>query len=90
KAQTLEEDYSDVETSGSRITKLRIDGEKLDNEAFYNVVTTDFIANGGFRYFWFEKAEVYRGMTLPDLVIDYIRKKSPVAPQVEGRIHVIP
>ena len=52
------------------------------------VATNDYLAGGGDGYAVFESGANWyaTGFVLADVVADYIREHSPVAPQVEGRI----
>jgi 5'-nucleotidase len=66
---------------------VTVDGEKLDPERTYRVVTIDYLhTNPQFRLSLGQGTNVTYGGLCLDAVIDYIRAHSPVRPQVEGRI----
>ena len=60
-----------------RITVNSINGKPFDENAEYQVLTTDFCANGGDTYYAFTKAasNIDTGFLLDDSVSDYIEKK---------------
>lgn len=73
---------------GERVREIRIDGEALDPNRTYELVTTNFLVDTADR-----EAVLARGknlnrlkdMTLRDLLIDYIRDNSPISPIREPR-----
>jgi len=80
----------EIISNGSRVRKLIIGGEELNERKSYRVVTTDFIASGGYDYFWLEELEIVPGKELTQVVIDYIRINSPITVQFEDRIVIEP
>lgn len=78
--------------AGSRVIAIEVaegDGYRpIDPNAVYRVATNDYLAGGGDGYTVFESGANWyaTGFVLADVVADYIREHSPVAPQVEGRI----
>jgi len=76
---------------GERVLNVMINGEKLDLEKMYSVATNDFIAAGGDKYSMFADAEVLGEYGVLDgAMIEYLEEKGTIAPQVEGRITVLP
>jgi 5'-nucleotidase len=79
---------------GSRVTKLEIkSGETfapLDPAKTYRVITNNFMLNGGDGYVIFAQGtnQLDLGFVMADVVADYIKAKSPITPQLEGRIEV--
>jgi 5'-nucleotidase len=79
---------------GSRVTKLEIkSGETfapLDPAKTYRVITNNFMLNGGDGYVIFAQGtnQLDLGFVMADVVADYIKAKSPVTLQLEGRIEV--
>jgi 5'-nucleotidase len=82
--------FDPTQEPGSRIVEVLLDnGEPLDPEAIYSVVTNDFMRNGGDGYASFAEDAIDPydfGKPLDQAVMEYIEANSPVAPQVEGRI----
>lgn len=74
-------------TSEERITNVKVNGEPIDEEAYYTVATNDFLAAGGDGYTVFTDAEhVAEFGGLDEILADYIRTQGTVSPEVEGRI----
>ena len=75
--------------AGSRVLEVTVDGEYLDLEKDYNIVTNDFMAIGGDGYTSFEgKPIIEEGALLSDVLVDYLKKEGTVKPKVEGRITI--
>lgn len=79
--------------AGSRITDIQVsDGRggfvALDPNATYRVAVNNFIANGGDGYSVLQQGtnRVDTGFIDADVLVEYIQSRSPVSPQVEGRI----
>ncbi len=75
---------------GARISDVMVNGEAIDLEATYGVVTNNFVRNGGDGYKMFVDAEnAYDfGPNLEDVVAEYIGENSPVSVELDGRITV--
>ncbi|MDL1899341.1 multifunctional 2',3'-cyclic-nucleotide 2'-phosphodiesterase/5'-nucleotidase/3'-nucleotidase [Anaerolineae bacterium CFX9] len=81
---------------GSRIVSVEVEGEDgsfspIDPEAIYYVASNDFMRNGGDGYTMFEENAINPydfGSPLDQVLADYIRDHSPVAPVLEGRINL--
>lgn len=89
-AQCINIAVEEVEKEGHRIRSFRINGEKFDDDDTYSIVTTDFVSNGGFGYYWLAEKSHISGRKLSEIIIDYISKNSPVSSQYEGRIVIEP
>lgn len=77
---------------GDRITEIVIDGERVEPEKTYRLCVNSFIAGGGDGHTVIRDAKGFRrdtGLLDIDALVDYIRKNSPVDPQVEGRIRIL-
>jgi 5'-nucleotidase/UDP-sugar diphosphatase len=79
--------------AGSRITGIQVsDGRggftPIDPNASYRVVVNNFIAGGGDGYSVLQRGanKVDTGFLDADVLVEYLRARSPVNPQVEGRI----
>jgi 5'-nucleotidase/UDP-sugar diphosphatase len=72
-----------------RVTRFEIGGQVLSPDKIYNVVTTDFIAQGniGLNILTTLPPEkvYYSGVPVRLMVVEYIKEHSPLAPQVDGR-----
>ncbi|MSU00219.1 5'-nucleotidase C-terminal domain-containing protein [Tissierella pigra] len=76
---------------GSRITDLLVNGEKIDLDKKYKVVTNDFMAVGGDGYTMFAGAPVLAQYgLLSEVIAEYITELGEVAPEVEGRVIGLP
>ena len=81
--------YNPEKEVGKRITKLTINGEKIDKNKKYRVATNDFLANGGdgFSSFLDGTNRVGKGgYMVYSAMIDYISKRGTVSPQLEERV----
>lgn len=72
-----------------RVTLFEVGGEVLDPDRIYNVVTTDFIAQGniGLNILTTLPPDKihYSGVPVRLMVLEYIKNHSPLSPQVDGR-----
>ena len=82
--------YYDVsEPVGSRVKEVYIGGKPLTKEKTYTVTTIDFLSAGGDAFKTFKEGKnLLYGTNLRDLFVSYLKKHSPVAPHIEGRIIV--
>ncbi|HOV85531.1 MAG TPA: bifunctional UDP-sugar hydrolase/5'-nucleotidase [Syntrophobacteraceae bacterium] len=72
---------------GNRVVEVMVGTRPLEEQAVYRVVTNDFLAAGGDRFTAFKEGKnVTARESLRDVVIDYVAKRSPIAPVTEGRI----
>jgi 2',3'-cyclic-nucleotide 2'-phosphodiesterase (5'-nucleotidase family) len=70
-----------------RVVKAEAAGRPLASEGRYRVATNDFLAAGGDAYSVFRNGKnICYGDSLRDLFAAYLKKHSPVQPEVEGRI----
>jgi 5'-nucleotidase / UDP-sugar diphosphatase len=74
--------------AGKRVVSLEVGGRPLDGSKTYRVATNSFLAQGGDLYQTFLGGKVASdsGVLLSDLVMEYLRKHSPVAPSEPGRL----
>lgn len=60
---------------GSRISKVRINGEALKTDKTYTIATNDFLAAGGDTYYVFKNLESYNTyVALEDALVNYTRE----------------
>lgn len=82
--------FDPAKDAGERIVELLIAGEPVDPEATYKLATNDFLAAGGDGFTALAEFGITMEIGAMDEVItDYFRENSPVAPAVEGRITVV-
>ncbi len=81
-----------IKTKGKKITELKIGGQDFDINKTYKIVTSDYLAAGGDKYFFFNaplKIETLN-YKLRDAIIDYIKdetaKGNTIKAQTDGRI----
>jgi 5'-nucleotidase len=78
--------------AGNRIVSVEIQTESryvpLDMAATYRIVINDYLYSGGDGYTVFKDGDNYinASFTYFEIMLDYLKNNSPVAPQVEGRI----
>ena len=79
--------YDLKKPAGERLVKAEVGGEPLDPGKTYVVVTNDFLAAGGDKVIALSEGKniAYRDV-LSDVLVEYLKKHSPVSPRVEGRI----
>jgi len=72
---------------GKRVVKVEVGGRPLRPDKSYRVVTTDFVAAGGEKFATFREGKNVRyGDDMRDALVAYLKRHSPVRPEVEGRI----
>jgi len=81
--------YDLTKPVGRRVMTAEVHGVPLKLERVYSVVTNDFLAAGGDKFSLFKKGKnVHYGDAARDAFVDYLKKHSPVRPEIEGRIVV--
>lgn len=81
--------FDSKKPAGERVLKVFIGREPLDPEAMYSIAAPSFIANGGDGYTVFREARAAfldTQIVDVDLIVEGVRERGVVAPQVEGRI----
>jgi 2',3'-cyclic-nucleotide 2'-phosphodiesterase (5'-nucleotidase family) len=79
--------YDLKKPTGERVAKAEVGGEPLDHDRTYTVTTNDFLAAGGDKVAALKEGKnIGYGGTLMDALVEYLKKRSPVSPKVEGRI----
>jgi len=73
-----------------KVAEVTVGGNPLEPTKTYSVATNDFLLSGGNGYTMFAEGQnpCYVGSTLSAIVIDALRERGQVAPQIEGRITV--
>ncbi|KAH8722813.1 Metallo-dependent phosphatase-like protein [Phaeosphaeriaceae sp. PMI808] len=87
-SQGIKIEHNPKAANGSRLISVSIGNKPLDNSTTYQIVTLDFIAGGGDNFF----APVKDFITLDtqdDVLIRYIKAKSPVNIKLDKRIEAV-
>jgi 5'-nucleotidase len=79
---------------GWRVQDVRVNGQPLDPRKQYTVALTDYALGGGDGYTMFKSGKVLvspeTGGLLLTQVEAYVRRKGEIAPQVDGRLRMLP
>ncbi len=78
-----------IDTSGevNEAVDIMVNGEPIDLEANYKLVTNDFMGAGGDGYVMFADATILAEYgLLSEVLADYVRAEGEIAPALEGRI----
>lgn len=73
---------------GKRLVRLSVQGEPVDPQKTYTVVTIDFVAGGGDNFLAPIEGLVILD-TLDEVLVQYIQTHSPVQLELDGRIAVV-
>jgi len=73
-----------------KLVSIHINGEPLDMERVYKIVTLDFLATGGDNFFLAEDftGELITLDTLDEVVVNYVKAETPIDIAIDGRIAV--
>lgn len=80
---------------GGEVKSVTIDGRAIDENAIYQIVTLDYLADGNDNMTAFRNAltSINTGVTLRDVMIDYVKEQTRQGNEIEsvldGRITVI-
>jgi 2',3'-cyclic-nucleotide 2'-phosphodiesterase (5'-nucleotidase family) len=90
-AQEADDTAKKITKPGQRIVRITIGGQDIDlsdASKVYRVATNNFLAGGGDACYTFleGKNSLNTEVYMTDILESYIRKHSPIAPKVEGRI----
>ena len=80
--------YNPDAVSGGRLVAVEIDGEPLDEAKEYGIVTLDFLAGGGDNIFTATKDFVTLD-TQDEVLVQYVKKTSPIDISLDGRIEKV-
>lgn len=79
---------------GRRVQDVRVNGQPLDPRKQYTVALTDYALGGGDGYTMFKSGKVLvspeTGGLLLTQVEAYVRQKGEIAPEVDGRLRMLP
>lgn len=72
--------------AGERVVTVLFKDKEIDLEATFIVVTNGFLTSGGDGFEMLKKETIEEFGDMQEVLISYLRKHSPVAPKLEGRI----
>ncbi|MBF0300291.1 MAG: bifunctional metallophosphatase/5'-nucleotidase, partial [Oligoflexia bacterium] len=74
--------------AGKRVSDIKISGNDLDLNKYYNVATIEFLINGGDGYNLFKRGEEVKklNITLNKVVFDYIKDQENVMSHIDSRM----
>jgi 5'-nucleotidase / UDP-sugar diphosphatase len=79
--------------AGHRVSDVRVNGKPIDPTATYTLATPDYVLKGGDGYTMFAGQRVLIGPESGNLLVGalehLVTARSPIAPQVEGRIVLV-
>lgn len=80
--------YDESKPIGKRVVKCNIKGTPLDDNKTYNVLTSNFLADGGDGFLTFKKTLSYKktGVEMLQAMIDYLKQFKTYQPKIEGRV----
>ncbi|MCX7727767.1 MAG: 5'-nucleotidase C-terminal domain-containing protein, partial [Chitinispirillaceae bacterium] len=76
---------------GKRVVEVCVGDTLLSTDKIYRVATNDFLAAGGDNFLTFKKGKklLSEKKMVRDIFVEYLKKQSPISPQVEGRIIIM-
>ncbi|MBP9663028.1 MAG: bifunctional metallophosphatase/5'-nucleotidase [Pyrinomonadaceae bacterium] len=80
--------YDESKPVGSRIVKCNIKGVPLDDNRIYNVLTSNYLADGGDGFLAFKRTRSYKntGVEMVQSMVTYLKKFDAYHPKLEGRV----
>lgn len=80
--------YDEAKPVGSRVTSCLINGSALDDTKLYNVLTSNFLADGGDGFMSFKNAlsSQRTGVEILQSMIKYLKRSPKYNPRIEGRV----
>ncbi len=90
-ASNLTYRYDPTKEAGHRILEILVDGKPLDLKATYSIATNSFMADGGDDFTMLRQgSNIFNtGISITDLLQQYIQKHSPITPPALGRIEMV-
>ena len=77
-----------IETENGKINQALIDGENVEDDEFYYIATSDYLALGGDNMKFFSKGElISTGIKLRDLFLEYFKKNPEVKANKDIRLN---
>ncbi|MGD9581282.1 MAG: bifunctional UDP-sugar hydrolase/5'-nucleotidase [Vampirovibrionia bacterium] len=90
--QEMSSDYKKIVKKGKRIKSVMVNGQPLDEDKVYKVAAIDFLVNGGDAHISLRDgaSNIERtGVSLTNVLKQYLTAKKTVAPIVDDRIKII-
>jgi 5'-nucleotidase / UDP-sugar diphosphatase len=92
KPQSLTKNLMKIKEEGDRISVVFVNGKPLNLNHTYRIASNIFLLNGG-NGFWAMRDGATNiqntGLTLTEVLVEYLKNNDPISPQVENRIKVI-
>lgn len=87
-SQLLSEDDKQIIREGNRVRSISINQKPLDLDKYYTVATNDYVFGGGDGYVQFKYAKdvIKTDIQIQDLMLDYLKRHSPVGLQAPDYI----
>ncbi|KAF2271336.1 Metallo-dependent phosphatase [Westerdykella ornata] len=80
--------YNPDNANNTKLVSVKINNKELDNNTEYTIVTLDFLAGGGDNFFT-PTTDFISLDTQDEVLVQYIKKTSPVDIKLEGRIEKV-
>jgi len=89
-AQQVDSEGTTIESEGSRVTAVTIDGVDLADATTYRIATTAFVGAGSDGHVQLGEATptTSTGINERQAIVDYVAANSPVTPVLDGRIEL--
>jgi 2',3'-cyclic-nucleotide 2'-phosphodiesterase (5'-nucleotidase family) len=89
--QVMSLDGTKILKKGSRVRDIFINGQPLNPEKYYKIITNNFMDSGGDGYIQLKHAKntVYPDVLIQDLIINYIKNNSPLNLKFQDKINII-
>ncbi len=82
--------HLNIETSGNSLTKKLINGQEVNPEKDYYIATSDYLAFGGDRMYFFKKGEIIStGIKLRDLFLEKFKENPEIKAPTDIRLTFI-
>ncbi|KAI1264067.1 Metallo-dependent phosphatase [Xylariaceae sp. FL1019] len=82
-------EYNPDADVGSRLVKLTVGDDEVDDDTEYTVVTIDFVANGGDNILPPQTDELAVLDTLDEILVSYLGAHDPIDIELDGRISMV-
>jgi len=89
--QKLSDDGLSIIQEGQRVSDIKINGKPLEYDKYYKLAINDYMFNGGNGYVQFKNAINinHTGAIVQELIVNFIKEKSPVSVEVRDKINFI-
>jgi 2',3'-cyclic-nucleotide 2'-phosphodiesterase (5'-nucleotidase family) len=82
-----------IKIRSNNVSRCLINNREIDSNKTYNVLTTNYLANGGDNMTFFKKCKKYdTGLLLRDAIMNYIKQLAvngiQIDAQLDGRVNI--